>query len=91
MGMFTMNEERRAKWERTRAKGAVPFVVIYGVMFAIAISFTTSAFDYFADFRGFQPEKLKMELPFFLACGLITGTAVWLIAEWQYKKTSGPA
>lgn len=91
MGMFTMNAERRAKWERTRAKGAVDFVVIYGVVFTIAMSVTMSVFDYFVDFRGFQPEKLKFEIPFFLALGVITGTAVWLTAEWQYKKSSGPA
>jgi prolipoprotein diacylglyceryltransferase len=91
MGMFTMNEKQRAKWERTRAKGAVSFVVLYGVMFAVAITLATSVFDFFADSRGFQPEKLKITLPIYLVGGLITGTAVWLLAEWQYKKTSGTA
>lgn len=91
MGIFTMNEKQLAKWERTRAKGAVDFVVLYGVMFAVGLTFATSVFDYFTSYRGFQPEDLKTEVPIYLICGLITGTAIWLLAESQYKKTSGPA
>jgi prolipoprotein diacylglyceryltransferase len=90
MGMFSMNEKQRAKWERTRAKGMFRFVVLYGVMFAVGLSFATSVFDYFTSSRGFQPEDLIFEIPIYLISGLITGTAIWLVAESQYKKNSGP-
>jgi len=67
------------------------FVVLYGAMFAVGLSFTTSLFDHFTSSRGFQPEDLKTEVPIYLICGLITGAAIWLVTERQYKKTSGLA
>jgi hypothetical protein len=91
MGMFTMNEKQRAKWERTRTKGMARFVAVYAVALTIALSVTMSVFDYFVDFRGFQPWKLKIEIPIFLICGILGGVAMWAVAERQYRKPSGLA
>jgi hypothetical protein len=91
MGLFTMNEKQRAKWERTRARGMARFVAVYAVLFTVVMSVTMSAFDHFVDFRGFQPQKLKTEIPIFLICSVLGGTAMWVVAERQYRKPSGLA
>ena len=91
MGLFTMNEKQRAKWERTRARGMARFVAIYAVVLTVVLSITMSVFDHFVDFRGFQPAKLKIEIPIFLICGILGGMAMWAVAERQYRKPSGLA
>lgn len=86
MGLFTMNEKQLARWARTREKGMFHFVALYGVLFAAWLSFVTSFFDYFTSYRGFHPEDLTTEVPIYLISGLITGTAIWIIAERDYRR-----
>ena len=87
MGMFTMDEKQRAKWRRTRARGMAWFVAIWTVLFTVVMSVTMSLFDYFVDLRGFQPRKLKFEIPIFLVCSILSGIAMWYVGERQYRNS----
>lgn len=88
MGLLTMDEKQRAKWRETRKKGRTRFVAIFAVLFTVVQAVTMSLFDHFVDFRGFQPQKLKFEIPLFLLSGILGAVVMWFIAERQYKNST---
>jgi hypothetical protein len=82
-GLFQMNQEQRAKWERTRAKGLWRFVLLNGVLcWGGFMALATSAFN---------PRNLAVTVPIYLAGGFFFGLACWLVGERMYRKSPGDA
>ena len=86
-----MNTSQRAKWERTRAKGFLRFVLLWGLLVGGGMIITTSIFDYFFSSRGLRLEDMIIKVPIFLVTGFIGGVAAWFVTEYRYKKSSGNA
>lgn len=73
-----MNQNQRAKWERTRAKGMWHFVLLYGVLcwgglLSIAMAVFTGA-------------NLRITLPIYLVAGFMFGLGCWFVGEYKYRK-----
>jgi hypothetical protein len=76
-----MNQNQRAKWEKTRAKGMWHFVLVYGVLcwggfMAVAMSVVSRA-------------HLGITIPIYLFSGFVFGLVCWLAGEYKYRKSSG--
>ncbi len=84
-----MNQEQKAKWERTRVKGMWRFILLNTVLFGGALLIGTSIFDYFTSSNGFRVENLYIKVPIYLVGGLVFGVVVWFFGEYKYKKGSG--
>ena len=80
-GLFQMDQSQREKWERTRAKGMWHFVLLYGVLCWGGIMSLI--------FALYRPEMMKINIPIYLAGGLIFGLGCWFYAEYRYRKASG--
>ncbi len=81
-----MNQEQRAKWEQTRAKGMWRFILLNTVLFSGGLLIGTSIYDHFTRTNGFWFEDLYFNVPIYLVGGLVFGVAIWLIGEYRYKK-----
>lgn len=83
-----MNENQRAKWERTRSRGMWRFVLLYGVvLWGGLMIVAVSAYSMITG--TFVSSNLKITVPVFLVAGLVFGLAVWFVGEAMYRKSSG--
>jgi len=84
-----MNDKQRAKWEKMRAKGMWRFVLLYGVLWwGTFMIVGTSAYDYFLRHRSLS-EELYISVPVYLVGGMVFGLAMWLVGEYQYRRSTG--
>jgi hypothetical protein len=80
-----MNFEERRKWESTRAKGMLRFVLLSGaVKFGGALFLTISVLGNLLFRRRWVAEDLVSEGVVCLFGGLVAGICIWLINEKRY-------
>lgn len=83
-----MDQHRREKWERTRSKGIVRFVLLWGLLLGGSMFIASSLFDYFLDSPWANYERLLIRMTIFLTTGLASGIIMWFVSEHYYRKGS---
>jgi hypothetical protein len=92
-----MDENERAAWEKTRARGAWRFVLPFVLLVGVLPSLSLLVMDYFRGRWPFVADELWREEIWFwavaafvqLLLGVLVGYVAWFSAERRYKKHAG--
>lgn len=92
--MIYLNQKDREKWERTRSKGKLYFVIVYWVLlWGITTTILVTIFNFAISFLRYGPEynfailfKFFIFLPFFMVGGYFGGRWIWKRSELEYRK-----
>ena len=88
-----MEANKWEKWEKTRAKGTLHYVLSYGFLFGIPVGFFVMFGNYLFSFfypsnsSIFQFNNLFVHLGFSLIFGFIYGIVDWFFSETAYQRS----
>ena len=84
--MNTSLPKKYQKWEKTRQKGVVKFVLLYWTLgWGIFMCIGMSLFDYF-DGESITPDDIATSLFIYCLMGTLCGVFVWSTSENRYQK-----
>jgi hypothetical protein len=91
-----MDQQQMLRWEQTRARGRIRYVLLYGVLgFGFFMTVTTRVLDLLIDNRNGEPlvpggsqllPFIGGRILFMLANGIVWGLVMWYISERAYLK-----